>query len=34
MRNKFESLCDIVGNNVDVASIAETKVNSLLLFIS
>ena len=27
--NKFENLCDIVGNNVDVLSIAETKLDSL-----
>ena len=27
-RNKFENLCDIVGNNVDVLSIAETKLDS------
>ena len=30
IRNKFENLCDIVGNNVDVLSIAETKINSSL----
>ena len=28
IRNKFENLCDIVGNNVDVLSIAETKLDS------
>ena len=27
-RNKFENLCDIVGNNVDVLSIAETQLDS------
>ena len=27
IRNKFENLCDIVGNNVDVLSVAETKLN-------
>ena len=26
--NKFENLCDIVGSNVDVLSIAETKLDS------
>ena len=28
IRNKFENLCDMVGNNVDVLSIAETKLDS------
>ena len=28
IRNKFENLCDIVGNNVDVFSTAETKRDS------
>ena len=28
IRNKFENLCDIVGNNVDILSIAETKRDS------
>ena len=28
IRNKFENLCDMVGNNVDVLSIAETKPDS------
>ena len=28
IRNKFENLCDILGNNVDVLSIAETKLDS------
>ena len=28
IRNKFENLCDIVGKNVDVLSIAETKLDS------
>ena len=28
LRNKFENLCDIVGNNVDALSIAETKLDS------
>ena len=28
IRNKFENLCDIVGNNVDVISIAEAKLDS------
>ena len=28
IHNKFENLCDIVGNNVDVLSIAETKLDS------
>ena len=28
IRNKFENLCDIVGNNVDILSIAETKLDS------
>ena len=28
IRNKFENLCDLVGNNVDVLSIAETKLDS------
>ena len=28
IRNKFENPCDIVGNNVDVLSIAETKLDS------
>ena len=27
IRNKFENLCDIVGNNVDVLSVAEAKLN-------
>ena len=27
-RNKFENLCDMVGNNVDVLSTAETKLDS------
>ena len=31
IRNKFENLCDIVGNNVDVLSIAETKLDSSFL---
>ena len=26
IRNKFENLCDIVGNNIDVLSIAETNL--------
>ena len=26
IRNKFESLCDMLGNNVDVLSISETKL--------
>ena len=26
IREKFENLCDIVGNNVDVVSTAETKL--------
>ena len=29
IRYKFENLCDIVGNNVDVLLIAETKFHSL-----
>ena len=28
IRNKFENLCDMVGNNVDVPSIAEIKLDS------
>ena len=28
IRNKFKNLCDIVGNNVDVLSITETKLGS------
>ena len=28
IRNKFENLCEIVENNVDVLSIAETKFDS------
>ena len=28
IRNKFNNLCDIVGNNVDVLSIAETRLDS------
>ena len=28
IRNKFENLCDIVGNNVNVLSISETKLDS------
>ena len=28
IRNKFENLCYIVGNNVDVLSIVETKLDS------
>ena len=28
IRNKFENLCDIVGSNVDVLSIAEAKLDS------
>ena len=28
IRNKFENLCDIVGNNVDVLSITEIKLDS------
>ena len=28
IRNKFEDLCDIVGNNVDALSIAEKKLDS------
>ena len=28
IRNKFENLCDMVGDNVDVLSIAETKLDS------
>ena len=28
IRNKFGNLCDIVGNSVDVLSIAETKLDS------
>ena len=29
--SKFENLCDVVGNNVDVLSIAETKLDSSFL---
>ena len=29
IRNKFVNLCDIVGNNLDVLSIAERKLDSL-----
>ena len=29
IRNKFENLCDMVGKNVDILSIAETKLDSL-----
>ena len=28
IRNKFENVCDIVGNNVDVLSIVEAKLDS------
>ena len=28
IRNKFEKLCDIVGNNVNFLSVAETKLDS------
>ena len=30
IHNKFENLCDIVGNNVDVLSISEAKIDSSL----
>ena len=30
IHNKFEKLCDIVGNNVDVLSISEAKIDSSL----
>ena len=31
IRNNFDNLCDIVGNNVDVLSIAETQLDSSCL---